>query len=175
MAKIAGNEHNSLLINERITSREVRLIGQDGQPIGIVPTTEAMEQAEAVGLDLVMISGESAPPVCKLLDYGKYKYELQKKKTESRKKQRTVDLKEVQLRPFIGENDLMIKCKAIRKFIEAGNKVKLVLRFRGRELTRKEFGHEVVRKVLDFCQEFAKEEAAPKLEGSVIITTLTKR
>jgi translation initiation factor IF-3 len=175
LAKIAGNEHNSLLINERIPSSEVRLIGQDGQPIGIVPIAEARGQAETAGLDLVMISGESSPPVCKILDYGKYKYELQKKKGESRKKQKVIDLKEVQLRPFIGENDLLVKCKAIKKFIEAGDKVKLVLRFRGRELTRKEFGHEVVQKVLDFCQEFAKEEAAPKLEGSVIITTLTKR
>jgi translation initiation factor IF-3 len=175
LAKIVGNEQNYLLINERITSPEVRLIGQDGQPVGIVPVDKARKQAEYAGLDLVLISGESTPPVCKILDYGKYRYELQKKKVESRKKQRTVDIKEVQIRPFIGENDLLIKCKAIKKFIETGDKVKLVLRFRGRELTRKEFGHEIVKKILEYCQEFAKEESAPKLEGSLIVTTLTKK
>jgi translation initiation factor IF-3 len=173
LAKVGTSEQ--LLINDSITSPQVRLIGVEGQPIGVVSNIVAQTTAAEAGLDLVMISGESNPPVCKILDYGKYRYELQKKKTESRKKQKTIDLKEIQIRPFIGENDLLIKCKAIKKFIEAGNKVKLVLRFRGREMSRKELGHEIVKKVLDFCQEFAKEEAAPKLEGSSIITTLTKK
>lgn len=166
-------QQNSPMINENITVSEVRLIGSDGQAIGVVSIKEALNIALEEGLDLVMIAEDSVPPVCKVLDYGKYKYELQKKKTESRKKQKTIDLKEVQVRPFIGENDLMVKCKAIKKFIEAGDKVKLVLRFRGREMSRQELGHEVIKKVLDFCEEFAKPEATPKLEGSMILTILT--
>jgi translation initiation factor IF-3 len=151
------------------------LIDAEGQPVGVIPIDEAMGMAVSAGLDLVLISDESVPPVCKILDYGKFKYEQQKKKAESRKKQKTVDLKEVQIRPFIGENDLLIKCKAIKKFIDDGNKVKLVLRFRGRELDRKEFGQDVIRKVLDYCQEFAKEESPTKLEGTSFITILTKK
>ena len=179
LAKIVINnkrqnpQQNSPMINENITVSEVRLIDADGQAVGIIPTKDALNIAIEAGLDLVMISEDSVPPVCKVLDYGKYKYELQKKKTESRKKQKTIDLKEVQVRPFIGENDLMVKCKAIKKFIEAGDKVKLVLRFRGREMSRQELGHEVIKKVLDFCEDFAKPEAAPKLEGSMILTILT--
>ena len=152
---------------------EVRLIGAGGEALGIVSVREARTAAEDAGLDLVMVAPDSKPPVCKILDYGKYKYEQQKKKAESRKKQKTIDIKEIQLRPFIGENDLMVKCRAIKKFIEAGNKVKLVLRFRGREMSRQELGHGVVKKVLEFCQDFAKPENPPKLEGSLIITILT--
>ncbi len=151
----------------------VRLIGADGEALGIVPLSEAKNAALEAGLDLVMVSKESNPPVCKILDYGKYKYEQQKKKTESKKKQKVINLKEVQVRPFIGENDLMVKCRAIKRFIESGDKVKLVLRFRGREMSRQELGHEVVNKVLDICQEFAKPENPPKLEGTIITTILS--
>jgi translation initiation factor IF-3 len=162
-------------LNDGITAKEVRLFGADGQPVGVVPIKEALSIAYASGLDLVMISEDSIPPVCKILDYGKYKYEQQRKKVEAKKKQKIVDLKEVQLRPSIGENDLLIKCKSIKKFVENGDKVKLILRFRGRELNCKEFGHEAVQKVLNYCQEFAKEESPTKMEGSVLITILTKR
>ena len=151
----------------------VRLIGADGEAVGIVSIQEAREAAEDAGLDLVMVAKDSNPPVCKILDYGKYKYEQQKKKTESRKKQKTIALKEVQVRPFIGENDLLVKCKAIKRFIESGDKVKLVLRFRGREMSRQELGHEVIKKILDFCEEFAKPENPPKLEGTMITTILS--
>lgn len=161
-------------INENIKFKEVRLIGKSGEALGIVPLQEAQKVAVDAGLDLVLVAENSEPPVCKILDYGKFKYEQQKKKAESRKKQKAIDLKEVQLRPFIGENDLLIKCKAIRKFIEAGDKVKLVLRFRGRELSRQDLGFDVVKKVLEYAKEFAKEENPPKLEGSSIITILTK-
>ena len=147
----------------------VRLIGADGEAVGIVSIEDAREAAEEAGLDLVMVAKESNPPVCKILDYGKYKYEQQKKKTESKKKQKIINLKEVQVRPFIGENDLMVKCKAIKRFIESGDKVKLVLRFRGREMSR----HEVINKVLEFCQEFAKPENPPRLEGTMITTILS--
>ncbi len=170
-----NNQSNAPMINENIRAKEVRLIGSDGGAIGIVSIDEALDTANNEGLDLVLVSGESNPPVCKILDYGKYKYEQQKKKIESKKKQKTIDLKEVQLRPFIGENDLMIKCRAIKKFIENGDKVKVVLRFRGRELSRQEVGFEVINKVLSVCQDFAKEENTPKLEGSVIIMMLSAK
>jgi len=168
-----GSQANAPMINENISAKEVRLIGEDGKPIGIVPIAEALKMASDIGLDVVLIAEDSEPPVCKILDYGKYKYELQKKKAESKKKQKTIELKEVQLRPFIGENDLMVKCRAIKRFIESGDKVKLVLRFRGRELSRQELGHEVIKRVLEFCQDFAKEENPPRLEGSVIVTVLS--
>ena len=178
MAKVITNKRpeinqNDPLMNEKITVSEVRLIGADGEAVGIVSTKEARNAADEAGLDLVMVAEDSSPPVCKILDYGKYKYELQKKKTESRKKQKIIDLKEVQVRPFIGENDLLIKCRAIKRFIESGDKVKLVLRFRGREMSRQELGQEVIKKVLDFCQEFAKAENSPKLEGSMIMAILS--
>jgi translation initiation factor IF-3 len=180
LAKIVTNkkpnapQQNSLL-NENITSPEVRLIGADGSSLGIVSIKEAQKAAYEASLDLVMITEEATPPVCKILDYGKYKYEQQKKKTESKKKQKIIELKEIQIRPAIGENDLLIKCKAIRRFIEAENKVKLLLRFRGREMNRQELGYDIVKKVLDYSEEFAKVESPPKLEGSTIITILTKK
>ena len=169
------NQKDTTKINGDIKVNEVRLIGSDGQPIGIVPASKALEIAESEDLDLVLISEESNPPVCKILNYGKYKYSLQKKKIEAKKKQKTITLKEIQLRPFIGENDLIVKCKAIQRFILDGDKVKVVLKFRGRELSRKELGFEVINKVLEKCSEFSKQENSPKLEGSMIITVLTKK
>ncbi|MDR1289543.1 MAG: translation initiation factor IF-3 [Holosporales bacterium] len=164
------------MINENISFEEVRLVNANGESVGIVPIVEARRLASEASLDLVLISSESLPPVCKILDYGKYRYELQKKKLESRKNQKIVCVKEVQVRPFIGDNDLLVKCRAIKKFIdEDGDKVKIVLRFRGREISRQELGRDVIRKILAFCQDFAKEESEPKLEGSVITTILSKR
>jgi len=170
-----GIQKNTTKINGDIRVQEVRLIGSDGQLIGIVPTSRALEIAEEENLDLVLVSEDATPPVCKILNYGKYKYSLQKKKIEAKKKQRTITLKEIQLRPFIGENDLAVKCKAIQRFILDGDKVKVVLKFRGRELSRKELGFEVIKKVLESCSEFAKPENPPKLDGSIIITVLTKK
>ena len=152
---------------------KVRLIGANGEAIGIVAISEAKRIAADEGLDLVVVAKEANPPVCKILDYGKYKYEQQKKKVESRKKQKTIELKEVQIRPFIGENDLMVKCKAIKRFIESGDKVKLVMKFRGREMSRQDIGKDVIKRVLDFCQEFAKPENPPKLEGMMMLTILS--
>lgn len=172
-----GGPSQSLpMINENIHFEEVRLIGSDGESVGVVSINEARRMAFEASLDLVLISAESLPPVCKILDYGKYRYELQKKKLESRKHQKIICVKEVQVRPFIGDNDLLIKCRAIKKFIEEdGDKVKLVLRFRGRELSRQELGREVIRKILAFCQDFAKAESEPKLEGVMITTVLSKK
>jgi translation initiation factor IF-3 len=165
-------QSSSALINGNIGFQKVRLVGADGAAVGIVPIEDALAAAEEASLDLLVVSEESDPPVCKILDYGKYKYELQKKKVESKKKQKIISIKEVQLRPFIGENDLLIKCKAIKRFIEEGDKVKVVMRYRGREISRQDTGREVIQKVRDFCSEFAKEEVLPKLEGSVIIMVL---
>jgi translation initiation factor IF-3 len=168
-------QQSQQLINEGIEAKSVRLIGADGEPIGIIPIEEALGMASEAGLDLVLVSGEVTPPVCKILDYGKHRYEAQKKKTEARKKQKSVDFKEVQVRPLIGENDLLVKCRAIKRFIESGSKVKLLLRFRGREIHHQDVGYGVINKILDFCKEFAKEESPSKLEGSVVVTILTKR
>jgi translation initiation factor IF-3 len=172
--KKQGNDSSpKALINGNIRAEEVRLIGIEGEVIGIMKTQEALAIATRSNLDLVLISEDSVPPVCKVLDYGKYKYDLQKKKTEAKKNHKIIDIKEVQLRPFIGENDLLVKCKSIQRFIEYGNKVKLILKFRGREVSKQEFGFEVIKKVLDFCKDFAKEENPPKLEGLAIITILS--
>ena len=173
--KYNASQKDTTKINEEIKVQEVRLIGSNGQPVGIVSTIRALEIAEDEGLDLVLVSEDANPPVCKILNYGKYKYSLQKKKIEAKKKQKTITLKEIQLRPFIGENDLAVKCKAIQRFILDGDKVKVVLKFRGRELSRKELGHEVINKVIETCSEFAKPETPPKLEGSIIMTVLTKK
>jgi translation initiation factor IF-3 len=177
LAKVSADNRKTstasvLPINENIKIAEVRLVVADGEMVGIVSIAEALRLAREANLDLVMVSEESTPPVCKILDYGKHRYDIQKKKTESRKKQKVVEIKEVQLRPFIGSNDLMIKCKAIKKFIENGDKVKVVLRYRGREISRQQIGWEVIKKVQEFCQEFAKEEFAPKLDGSTIVMVL---
>ena len=178
LAKIASNKKGSVaqaLINDAITVEVVRLIGPDGGSMGIVPIAQARQVASDAELDLVLISADANPPVCKVLDYGKYRYDLQKKKTESKKKQKTVDIKEVQLRPYIGENDLVIKCRAIKKFIEAGNKVKVVLRFRGRELRHQALGAEVLTKLMGICGEFCKEDNTPKLDGSVMMLMLSAK
>lgn len=162
-------------INQNIKASEVRLIGPDGESLGVVLIEDALRAAASSEMDLVLIAPEAEPPVAKILDYGKYKYELHKKKTESRKKQKITVLKEVQLRPNINENDLLVKCKAIKKFIEAGDKVKLVLRFRGREMQHRQIGLDLVEKVKQYCEEFAKEENPTKMEGSTVITILTAK
>jgi translation initiation factor IF-3 len=162
-------------VNEEITAEEVLLIGPDGEQVGVIPIEQALSIASEAGLDLVVVGEGTQVPVCKVLDYGRYKYETHRKKVESRKKQKTVELKEVQIRPSISENDLSVKCRAISKFIEAGKRVKLVLRYRGRELSHKEVGQAVMAKILEYCQEFAKEETPPKLEGSVMIAILAKK
>ena len=162
-------------INENIKAAQVRLIGADGQPVGIVAIEDALAAADEANLDLVLVAEDANPPVCKILDYGKHKYEQQKKQADSRKKQKTVTIKEVQLRPFISNNDLMVKCKAIKKFIDNGDRVKIVMRYRGRELNRQETGNEIIRKIREFCVEFAKEDSAPKLDGSSVILMLSKK
>lgn len=143
--------------------------------IGVVNRQEGLQQAYAVGLDLVEISPNAEPPVCKILDYGKYKYELQKKKAEAKKKQKITEIKEVQIRPLIDENDFQIKCRAIQRFLAEGDKVKVAMRFRGRELSRQEIGLKVLQRLQDLFEESSKVEQLSKLEGRQIIMVLAPK
>jgi translation initiation factor IF-3 len=141
--------------------------------IGVVSRQEALKVAAESGLDLVEVSPNAEPPVCKVLDYGKYKYELQKKKAEAKKNQKVVEIKEIQMRPVIDENDFQVKLKAVHRFLAEGNKVKVAIRFRGREITHQELGMEVVNRVKDSVLEIAKVDQPPKLEGRQILMILS--
>ncbi len=174
MTKLSGGVINAQ-INENITYQQIRLINENGEMVGIVKTKDALAMAYESDLDLVLISCDSEYPVCKILDYGKYKYAMQKKKIEAKKKQKTIDIKEIQLRPSIGDNDLNVKCRAAERFLKSGDKVKLVLRLRGRETGKQELGLSVINKVIDFVSEYAKEESAPKVDGQSIIVILVAK
>jgi translation initiation factor IF-3 len=160
-------------VNQDITAANIRLVDENGEMVGVVTRNEGLQHARRAGLDLVEVSPNAEPPVCKILDYGKYKYELQKKKNEAKKKQKVVELKEVQLRPMIDSNDLNIKCKAIDRFLHEGNKVKIVMRFRGRELSHQEIGMGILMKIKEQFEEIAKVEHMPKLEGRQIMMVLS--
>ncbi|MBW8308846.1 MAG: translation initiation factor IF-3 [Candidatus Paracaedibacteraceae bacterium] len=160
-------------VNQEITAREVRLVGADGEMVGVVSRQEALRRAAEARLDLVEVSPHAEPPVCKILDYGKYKYEQQKKKVEAKKNQRVIEVKEIQMRPVIDENDFQVKLRAIHRFLTEGNKVKVAIRFRGREITHQELGMEVVNRVKDSVGETAKVDQAPKLEGRQILMVLS--
>lgn len=140
--------------------------------VGVVSRQEALQRASSAGLDLVEVSPNAEPPVCKILDYGKYKYEQQKKKAEAKKNQKTIEVKEIQLRPMIDTHDLEVKCKAIDRFLNEGNKVKVTMRFRGRELSHQEIGLQVLVSVKERFAEIAKVEYEPKLEGRQMIMIL---
>lgn len=140
--------------------------------VGVVTVKEGIEAAMAAGLDLVEVSPNAEPPVCKVLDYGKYKYELQKKKAEAKKKQKVVDVKEIKMRPGIDEHDYQVKLKAATKFLSSGDKVKVTIRFRGRELSRQELGMEVLRRFQADLEEMSKIELTPKMEGRQMIMVL---
>ena len=142
---------------------------------GVLSAREALSMAKAAGLDLVEVSPNAEPPVCKILDYGKYKYAMQKKKNEAKKKQKIVEVKEIQLRPMIGENDLDIKCRAIKRFLEEGNKVKIAIRFRGREFAHNEFGMKILIRIKAMFEELSKVELSPKMEGRQMIMILGPR
>ena len=147
-------------------------MGADGEMVGIVTKQEALQQAMRAGLDLVEVSPNADPPVCKILDYGKYKYELQKKKAEAKKNQKIIEVKEIQLRPMIGTNDLNVKCTAIERFLKEGNKVKVTMRFRGRELSHQNIGLGVLNALKERFHDLAKVEYEPKLEGRQMIMIL---
>ncbi len=143
--------------------------------IGVVPLREALWAAEQAGLDLVEISPNAEPPVCKILDYGKFKFEAQKKKNEARKRQKVIDVKEIKLRPNIDDNDYDVKMRSARRFLEEGDKVKVTMRFRGRELAHQEIGMNVLVKVREELQELSKVEQMPKMEGRQMIMVLAAK
>ena len=159
--------------NEDITASKVRLINQDGDMIGVVPLAEAIQSAADVGMDLVEVSPDADPPVCKILDYGKYKYEQQKKAAEARKKQKTVDVKEVKIRPTTEEHDYNVKLKAARRFLNAGDKVKVSMRFRGREMAHQHVGMEMMIKLRDDLSDLGGPELDPKMEGRQMLMVIS--
>ena len=163
------------MINEQIRDREVRVIGEDGQQLGIMSAKEAMKLAQEAELDLVKIAPTAKPPVCKIIDYGKYRYELARKEKEARKKQKVVELKEVRLSPNIDANDLNTKINAARKFITKGNKVKITLRFRGREMAHMQSSKHILDDIAKELEEVAVVEKAPKVEGRAISMVLAEK
>ncbi|MCI8694094.1 MAG: translation initiation factor IF-3 [Lachnospiraceae bacterium] len=163
------------MINEQIRDREVRLIGEDGAQLGIMPSREAMRLAEEAGLDLVKIAPTAKPPVCKIVDYGKYKYEQIRKEKEARKKQRTIEIKEIRLSPNIDTNDLNTKVNAARKFLTKGDKVKITLRFRGREIAHMNNSRHILDDIAQSLSDIAVVEKAPKMEGRSMTMFLTEK
>ena len=167
-----GNASNGPRVNEKISSLKVRLVDETGEMVGVLSQKEALERAYRAGLDLVEVSPNADPPVCKILDYGKYKFEEQKRRAEMRKKQKVIEIKEVQLRPGIDKHDFEVKMRSARKFIDDGDKLKVTLRFRGRELSHQELGIDVLNRVKETLQDIAKVEHDPKFEGKRVIMIL---
>ena len=162
-------------INGMIAVPKVLVIGADGEKLGVVDTDSALAMAEEEGLDLVEVSPNVSPPVCKILDYGKLKYQEQKKASEARKRQKTVDVKEIKMRPNIDKHDYDVKMRSVTKFIGEGDKVKVTMRFRGREMAHQELGMQVLTRVREEVDEIAKVEASPKLEGRQMMMVLAPR
>ena len=163
------------MINEQIRDREIRLIGSDGEQLGIMSAREAMKIAQEAELDLVKIAPTAKPPVCKIIDYGKYKYEQTRKEKEARKKQKTVELKEVRLSPNIDTNDLNTKVNNARKFLSKGNKVKVTLRFRGREMAHVQQSKHILDDFAKLVEDLAVVEKPAKLEGRNMSMVLTEK
>ena len=164
-----------LPINRQIKEKEVQVIGADGEKVGVLPIEKALELAEEKNLDLVLVAPNAKPVVCKLMNYGKYKFEQAKKEKESRKNQKTVELKEIRVTPNIGEHDFGFKSKNARAFLAAGNKVKFTVRFRGRELNNVKAGEVVLNRFVEDLQDVATVEKKPFLEGKTMFVILTKK
>ena len=166
---------SELMINEQIRDKEVRLVGADGEQLGIVSSKEAQRIADEVGLDLVKIAPNAKPPVCKVIDYGKYRYEQARKEKDAKKKQKTVELKEIRLSPNIEANDLNTKVNAAKKFLAKGNKVKITLRFRGREMAHMNSSKHILDDFAESLADVAVVEKAPKIEGRSIGMVLAEK
>ncbi len=162
-------------VNKEIASVQVRLIDEEGENVGVVATAAALERAFDAGLDLVEISPGADPPVAKILDYGRFKYEDQKKKNEARKKQKVIEVKEIKMRPNIDQHDYDVKLRSINRFIGDGDKVKVTLRFRGREMVHQELGLRVLNRVREEIDEIAKVEQFPRMEGRQMIMIVAPR
>jgi translation initiation factor IF-3 len=163
------------LINEQIRAREVRLIGPQGEQIGIKPLKEALQIAEQYNLDLVNVAPAANPPVCRIMDYGKYRYEQSKREKEARKKQKVIVVKEVRLSANIEDHDLNTKMRNTIKFLQNGDKVKITIRFRGREITHSEIGRSVLDRVAAGVKEFGEVESKPKMEGRSLVMVLAPK
>ena len=164
-----------LMINEQIRDKEVRLIGENGEQLGIVPTKEALRMADEAELDLVKIAPKAEPPVCKIIDYGKYKYEQVRKEKEAKKKQKTVELKEIRMSPNIDPNDLNTNLNSAKKFLTKGDRVKVTLRFRGREMAHMQQSKYILEDFAKAVEEIAVIEKAPKVEGRNMSLVLAKK
>ena len=162
-------------VNEEIRIPQVRLIDQDGEMQGVLTVREAMQRAFAAGLDLVEISPNADPPVCKILDFGKFKYEQQKKKNEAKKKQKVIEIKEIKVRPNIDENDYQVKLRAMKSFIDEGDKVKVTLRFRGREMAHQDIGVRVLERIRAEMDTTSKVEQMPRMENRQMVMVLSPR
>jgi len=156
-------------VNERVRAPEIRLIGAEGENIGLITPEKALALAVQVGLDLVEISPNATPPVCKIMDFGKFKYEQQKKESEARKKQHIIEIKEIKFRPNTDTHDYEVKMRSVQKFLEGGDKVKITLRFRGREMAHLELGRKLLERVAEDVTQFGKIEAIPRLEGRQMV------
>ncbi len=158
-------EEDGPRINEEIRVKEVRLIDENGENRGVISIREALQLAVDAGLDLIEISPQAVPPVCKILDFGKYKYEMQKRKAEAKKKQKVIEIKELKLRPMIDTHDYEVKIKQAKKFLGEGNKVKFTMRFKGREMNTSNLGQDVLHRILDDLEGLYKLDSEPKMEG----------
>jgi len=164
-------------VNDRIRGPEIRLIGAEGENLGVVTPERAMVLASEAGLDLVEISPNAEPPVCKIMDFGKFKFEQQKRESEARKKQKVIDVKEVKFRPNTDKHDYDVKMRSVMRFLDDGDKVKVTLRFRGREMAHLELGRKLLERISDDTKEHGKAESIPKLEGRqmvMMINPITK-
>lgn len=162
-------------VNERIRTREVRLIAPDGSQLGILPTYEALKIAREQELDLVEVAPKARPPVCKIMDYNKWRYEQQKKQKEARKRQKVQDVKEVKMRPGIDDHDFYVKARACKRFLENGDKVKATIMFRGRELAHVGLGQKVLERLLETVKDICHVERAPRMEGRNMTMFLTPK
>lgn len=162
-------------MNDQIEAPQVRVVDADGEMVGVISVEEGVELAHDAGLDLVEVSPNADPPVCKVLDYGKYKYEAQKKANEARKKQKTIDVKEIKMRPGIDEHDYQVKMRSVRRFLGEGDKVKMTIRFRGREMAHQELGMKVLDRVRDELEELVKVEQFPKSEGRLMTMVIAPK
>ena len=164
-----------LPINEQIRAKEVQLIGENGEKLGVLSLNDALDKAEEKKLDLVLVAPNGNPPVCKIMNYGKYKFEQAKKEKEAKKKQKVLEVKEIRVTPNIEEHDFGFKSKNARKFLEDGNKVKITVRFRGREVNNSKAGELVLNKFIENLSDVSQVEKAPKLEGRNMFTILAKK
>ena len=164
-----------LPVNGQIRAKEIKLIGNNSEQLGVVSLKEGLEKAEELGLDLVLVAPGAEPPVCKIMNYGKYKFEQAKKEKEAKKKQKTMEIKEIRITPNIEEHDFGFKCKNARKFIEDGNKLKITVRFRGREINNSIMGEKVLNRFIEELSDISVVEKKPKLEGKNMFIMLAKK